>query len=241
VLGDNSPELGANHDDLLLIGLAADADSSGRDVSVSGELGEQLILWEVATAVASRILGVNPFDQPDVESAKIAARAFLESPEQAEGAAFDAFGVSIKSSGLPLEAGKSLEKATISIREVIGSDSYLSVQAYLDRFAYPEATRLRDLLAAKFNRPTTFGWGPRFLHSTGQYHKGGPKQGIFIQILDGSDKDMVIPERDFSFRQLIDSQSGGDAKVLANLGRPVLSIRFKDVASGLTRLASLLS
>ena len=87
---------------------------------------------------------------------------------------------------------------------------------------------LRELVAADSGRPTTFGWGPRFLHSTGQYHKGGPADGVFIQILDSADVDLEIPGLPFTFGELIRAQAAGDAHVLADHGRPVVTLTLTD-------------
>ena len=87
--------------------------------------------------------------------------------------------------------------------EELPENGYISVQAYVDRVAHPELARIRDLLAARSGRPVTFGWGPRFLHSTGQFHKGGPAVGVFLQITQTPVEDLAIPERPFTFGQLI--------------------------------------
>ena len=84
-------------------------------------------------------------------------------------------------------------------------------------------------IAARTGRPVTFGWGPRFLHSTGQFHKGGPATGVFLQVLGSGAPDLEIPERPFTFGQLIQAQAAGDASVLAGHGRPVLSLTLSDV------------
>jgi glucose-6-phosphate isomerase len=84
------------------------------------------------------------------------------------------------------------------------------------------------MVAADAGRPTTFGWGPRFLHSTGQYHKGGPATGVFLQILERTDVDVQIPGRAFTFRELIAAQAAGDAAVLAAHGRPVVTLTLTD-------------
>ena len=108
------------------------------------------------------------------------------------------------------------------------SDGYVAIQAYVDRVAVPQLTGLRELVAADSRRPTTFGWGPRFLHSTGQYHKGGPAEGVFLQILGPSDVDLEIPGRPFTFGQLITAQAAGDAAVLVAHGRPVVTLTLSD-------------
>ncbi len=120
------------------------------------------------------------------------------------------------------------------------SDSYMSIHCYLNREKFGSASNLRELVAQRANRPTTFGWGPRFLHSTGQYHKGGPKQGVFLQIVSGEGDDREIPGRQFGYRKLIDSQASGDAKVLAGGGSKVLVLRLLEVKAGLQALTNAL-
>lgn len=235
VLDSDSHEVSSEANDILLIGLAADASSSNFDLAVSGELGELLLLWEVATVVASRLLGVNPFDQPDVESAKVAARAALDSPVEVLNLGVSDDGVQISSFGYALTSSK-LGECLAELIDSASSDSYLSIHCYLNRGKYASATKLRDLVAQKANRPTTFGWGPRFLHSTGQYHKGGPKQGVFIQIVSGDGSDQEIPGRQFGYRKLIDSQASGDAKMLAAGGSRVLVLRLLEIESGIKAL-----
>nr|BFF14042.1 hypothetical protein GCM10025699_53450 [Microbacterium flavescens] len=116
----------------------------------------------------------------------------------------------------------------------------MSIQAYIDRVANPELETLRDALAARTKRPVTFGWGPRFLHSTGQYHKGGPANGVFLQITQVAERDLEIPESPFTFGQLVQAQAAGDAKVLAEHGRPVLTLTVTDVAAALPALLAAL-
>ena len=240
VLEENAHEIQAGYEDLLLIGLEADATGSEFDLAISGDLGEMMLAWEVATAVASRLLGVNPFDQPDVEAAKLAARALLDSP--ADGVEFSrsATGIEFASLGFELESTETHENLAKLI-SLAKADSYFSIHCYLNREQLADAELLRDLIARKANRPTTFGWGPRFLHSTGQYHKGGPKQGVFLQIVSGDGDDLLIPGRDFGYRQLIDAQSSGDAKVLFAEGSKVLTLRLKDPKLGLKSLIGSLS
>ena len=239
VLDKDSFEVSDKAGDTLLIGLSSDALISSFDLAISGELGELLLLWEVATVVASRLLGVNPFDQPDVESAKIAARAVLDSP--AEGFDFEVSdkGVEIAAFGYSLSSEK-LSECLSQLVHSAEADSYLSIHCYLNREKFGSAIKLRELVAQKANRPTTFGWGPRFLHSTGQYHKGGPKQGVFIQIVSGEGDDQDIPGRQFGYRKLIDSQASGDAKVLASGGSKVLVLRLLDVGAGIQALTEAL-
>ena len=100
---------------------------------------------------------------------------------------------------------------------------------------------MRTPLALRTERPVTFGWGPRFLHSTGQYHKGGPLQGVFLQVTaDPAGDDLPVPDRPFTFGQLIAAQAAGDAQVLADHGRPVLRLHLTDRAAQLPVVAALL-
>jgi glucose-6-phosphate isomerase len=96
---------------------------------------------------------------------------------------------------------------------------------------------MRRTIAASTQAPTTFGWGPRFLHSTGQYHKGGPSNGVYLQITSAPHEDLAIPGREFTFGEFITAQAGGDAQVLADRGRPVLRLHLTDHDAGLEQLA----
>jgi transaldolase / glucose-6-phosphate isomerase len=240
VLQNDSAELRNPPSDLLLTELTEDASSSEYELAVSGTLGEQLLLWEVATAVAARLLGVNPFDQPDVESAKTAARALLDSPAESTELAHVEESIRFGAKGFAQNA-TALQEALEELFAQLRPDSFVSINCYLNREAFGAAEDLRNLVAIKTGRPTTFGWGPRFLHSTGQYHKGGPRQGVFLQIVSGEADDQIIPGREFGYRQLIDSQANGDATVLAEKGLPVLVLSLSDPASGIKRLMELLS
>jgi glucose-6-phosphate isomerase len=192
-------------------------------------------MWEYATAIAGWLLEINPFDQPNVESAKIAARALLDNPDFTKEIDFVIDGIAIKRRALDL-SGTTLEAALESLLEAVGSQGYLSIHAYLPSNSYPQFSKLRDVFAARLKRPVTFGWGPRFLHSTGQYHKGGPKQGVFLQITQGETEDLAIPGRDFSFSQLIQAQASGDARVLAEEGLPVLSLELSNPLDGFDQI-----
>lgn len=240
VLDTGSPELDMDLPDLQVVRLVADEKATHEvadgEIEVSGTLGGQFLVWEYATAVAGRLLGINPFDQPDVESAKTAARGLLDArPEPAE-AAFTTDGIEVRADG-PLELTvRSLDGALAALLAALPGSGYLAVQAYLDRIAHPEVADLRDQLAARAGRPVTFGWGPRFLHSTGQYHKGGPSTGVYLQLVGTGGEDLEIPDRPFTFGQLIQAQAAGDASVLAAHGRPVLTLSLTDVPAALDRL-----
>jgi glucose-6-phosphate isomerase len=110
---------------------------------------------------------------------------------------------------------------------------YVAVMAYLDRLRHADLVDVRRTLAIRARRPVTFGWGPRFLHSTGQFHKGGPAVGVYVQITGAAEDDLPVPGQEFGFADLIAAQAAGDARVLAEHGRPVLRLHLDDVTSGL--------
>jgi len=113
---------------------------------------------------------------------------------------------------------------------------YLAVMAYLDRFGDADAAGLRPLLAAATSRPVTFGWGPRFLHSTGQYHKGGPANGSFLQITGTPAGDLPVPGQSYSFGELQAAQAAGDRQALTERDRPLVRLHLTDRAAGLAQL-----
>lgn len=216
----SAPELTMQLKDTLSVRYAVD----GADVSFAGALGELFVLWEYATAIAGWLLEINPFDQPNVESAKIAARRLLDEPSFTTQIDFVDRSIAVTARGFQVN-GSTVEAAVESLLNQLGSDSYLSIHAYLPASSYPQFIELRDIAAKRTQRPVTFGWGPRFLHSTGQYHKGGPKQGVFLQLTQGVEDDLSVPGREFSFGQLISAQAKGDAEVLASHNLPVLSLQ----------------
>ena len=239
VLGTDAPEISLGLHDVQVVRLVANAAETREvapgEVEISGSLGGQIMVWEYAVAVAGRLLDINPFDQPDVESAKVATRALLDDRPAPTPPAFTAEGVEVRQVG-GVELGDSLESAVSALLSALTDDGYLSVQAYADRVAFPQLEEIRDVLAARTQRPVTFGWGPRFLHSTGQYHKGGPANGVFLQITQTASTDLEIPESPFTFGQLVQAQAAGDAAVLADHGRPVLTLTVADVAGALPAL-----
>lgn len=220
----DAPEFAATLQDTVRIRYGSGSPS---DAWFTGELGELFLVWEYATALAGFLLGINPFDQPNVESAKVAARALLDSPQASRSPRFTDRGIAVRVENLNL-IGQTLESAIEELIATVQPDSYLAFHVYLNRAEYPQFEKLREVAAARLGRPVTFGWGPRFLHSTGQYHKGGPKQGIFIQITGEFGMDLEIKDRPFSFGELITAQAEGDAKVLADHGLKVLSLQLSE-------------
>jgi len=205
-------------------------------VAVRGTLGGQMLLWEHAIAVVGRLLGINPFDQPDVEAAKVAARNQLKGAEEAAPRFVEgALEVHPVGDWLPASI-TTLDGALQALVAATPPDGYLAVQAYLDRIADASAAVLRDELSRRTGLQSTFGWGPRFLHSTGQYHKGGHQNGSFLQLTGAVDTDIPVPGTDFSLGQLQRAQALGDAQVLAAHGRPVLRLHLRDRPAGLVAL-----
>ena len=152
------------------------SDPSRSEIQISGSLGAQLMLWEVATAAAGRILGINPFDQPDVESAKKATRGLLDASDSTQApAAFTDGAIEVRVLGGDWLAGATTVAGAVDslLAQLDPAQGYVSIMAYLDRLADVTLAGARRIIAIRTQAPTTFGWGPRFLHSTGQYHKAG--------------------------------------------------------------------
>jgi glucose-6-phosphate isomerase len=246
VEGDESPEVARQPVDVLIARLVAQDDetkSTGDEVRVSGSLGAQLLLWEAATAVAGRLLGINPFDQPDVESAKKAARGLLESGTgEADPAAYVDGAVEVRTLGGGwLGGATTVAEAIEALLRQLGDTGYVAVMAYLDRLGDASLASARAALADRTGRPVTFGWGPRFLHSTGQFHKGGPAGGVYLQITAAPREDLAVPGREFTFGEFIAAQAGGDAQVLAEHDRPVLRLHLTDHDAGLAQVVKALT
>ncbi len=174
------------------------------------QLGGEIFRWQVAVAVCGEVLGVNPFDQPDVELAKrMAGRALRgETPEAA---------------GEPRSAGAAALREWLGGR---GGADYLAIQAFLapGREIARQLELLRCRLGELGGLAATAGFGPRFLHSTGQLHKGGPASGRFLQLVDRPASDVEIPGEDTTFGRLVRAQADGDAAALAERGRPPLRL-----------------
>jgi transaldolase / glucose-6-phosphate isomerase len=198
-------------------------------------VAEEFFRWEVAVAIAGSVVGIDPYDQPDVELAKeLARRAMAQPPGAAPVSAPETV------SGADPTALASAVRAWIASAR---PGDYVGIQAYL---APTDETSLaldalRRQLLERLGLATTFGYGPRFLHSTGQLHKGGPNTGMFLQIVDVPREDLAVPGADFTFGELIRAQSLGDYQALRQKGRRVLRIDLgTDVAGGLTRISGAL-
>ncbi|MDP9239150.1 MAG: glucose-6-phosphate isomerase [Actinomycetota bacterium] len=222
--------------DRHLVALGRPARAADPHTSVSGPLGAQFLAWEYATAVVGRVIGVNPFDQPNVTESKENTARILssglpdESPVLVEGA------VEVFADPRLVGSRDTVSDVLQALLDTIPDRGYLAVMAYLDRHADSAAAGLRDALAARTERPVTFGWGPRFLHSTGQYHKGGPPVGAFLQITGVVTDDLPIPGREFTFGTLQAAQAAGDREALTERGRPLVHLHLTDRAAGLRQL-----
>ncbi len=169
------------------------------------ELGEEFFRWEFATAVAGSILGINPFDQPDVQAAKDKTNAVLSS----------------RGSGSDPKPGP--EGALDELLAQAGPGRYVAIQAFIDPDREAELEPLVRR-AHETGAAVSVGLGPRYLHSTGQLHKGGPDTGLFVQVVDDLGEELPIPGQKFGFRALIQAQAEGDLQALEERGRRVVRI-----------------
>jgi transaldolase/glucose-6-phosphate isomerase len=183
-------------------------DRQKAEVRVSDpyELGQEFYRWEFATAVAGSILGINPFDQPNVQEAKDRTNDVLAAGE-----------LSLTEEG--------------SVDELLASaepPAYICIQAFIDPAREGELEPLIGR-ARETGCVVTHGLGPRYLHSTGQLHKGGPPSGDFIQVFDDPGPELPIPGRDFGFARLIHAQAAGDFAALKERGRPIVRVKLEDL------------
>ena len=223
-------------------GSTAGPHTSIPHTSITGPLGGQFLAWEYATAVAGWTLKINPFDQPNVQESKDNTGEILRvmgetgGPVPQTSALFTEGGVAVHAPSELLGPAGDLAGTLQELLAAVLDRGYLAVMAYLDRHADADAHQLRALLAARLAHPVTFGWAPRFLHSTGQFHKGGPQTGVFLQITGTVAADLDIPGRPFTFGQLQAAQALGDRRALEQRGRPVLHLHLVDRAEGLATL-----
>ena len=194
------------------------------------EIGRLMMQWEIATAAAGAVLGINPFDQPDVQLAKDLAREAMAGG-----------GPSTDAAGIIAIDDPALTDAVTLWLESISHGDYIGLHVYLPQTPDIDdgIRELRTVLGGAANVTTTVGYGPRFLHSTGQLHKGGGNNGAFLQLTDDATAhDVPVPETDYSFGELITAQAAGDAGALLQRGRRVLRISVgSDSPRGIERLA----
>lgn len=173
------------------------------------DLGGEFFKWEFAVPVAGSLLGINPFDQPDVQSAKDATAAILRRHE--ETGMFPVIRTQCSMEKLLAEAGPG---------------KYLAVMAYVEESAQTDeaVSELRRQVMERYRIATTFGYGPRLLHSTGQLHKGGPPSGLFVQLTVDHTQHLPVPGERYTFGELTNAQAAGDLQVLQGLGRSVINV-----------------
>ncbi len=202
------------------------------DLVIEGTLGEQFILWEWVTALLCYLLKVDPFNQPNVTEAKDRTSAILLSLKSK---GFNTPTPTYEDSNYLIYSNQKIN----SISEFLKSNvEYFAVLAYLARGADDEISKIRKLIAAESKTATTFGWGPRYLHSTGQFHKGGQQNGGFIVITGELDSDIKIPNKDYTFSQLITAQALADIESLSERKLPLIRIHLKNRKKAIARLIS---
>jgi transaldolase/glucose-6-phosphate isomerase len=219
------------------------------------DLGAEFIRWEVATAIAGAVLGIDPFDQPNVEEAKERTRALLERHgDGRDRRATDAAAATpiATSEGVALFGDAPLRLSAGGDHTLAGElrrhlarrrpNAYLSIQAFIAPTpARDEAfARIRALLRERTGCATTAGYGPRFLHSTGQLHKGGAPIGWFIQVTSDHPADRPIPGWPYTFGQLIDAQAQGDFEAIESHDLPIVRVHLKDPETDLAILEAAL-
>jgi transaldolase/glucose-6-phosphate isomerase len=193
------------------------------------DLGQEFFRWEMAVAALGSMLEINPFNQPDVELAKELARQAMTQ--------HDSKGAQVKT--VRAEDGPGISAELTGWLKNARPNSYVAIQAYLP--PAPELSQklegLQSLIRNRTRFATTLGYGPRFLHSTGQLHKGGPDTGLFLQLVDEISEDLPVPETDYTFGELIRAQALGDYQALKQRERKVLRVQLgKDAMAGIEQL-----
>ena len=217
------------------------------------ELGAEFFRWEIATAVAGSIIGINAFNQPDVEASKIATRNLTSAYEKsgslpAEKPVLEDGGIKLftddkNAAELAQAAGgdKSLAGYLKAHLGRIGAGDYFAVLGFIQMNAEHEKAlqAIRHAVRNKKHVATCLGFGPRFLHSTGQAYKGGPNSGVFLQITCDDAVELPVPEQKYTFGVVKAAQARGDFQVLAERGRRALRVHLgRDVNAGLATLAA---
>jgi glucose-6-phosphate isomerase len=208
------------------------ADSDAHLV-VTGELGEHFIFWEWVTALVGAGLEIDPFNQPNVAEAKSATAELLS---QWKGVLPQFIAPHFDKEIAIFGGESSLVQSLRTLIHNVPAGGYISIQAYLDRKDDKKIHELRKILSEKSGVPVTFGWGPRFLHSTGQFHKGGQPNGAFLQITGACQTNFEIPGSDFSFETLLMAQALGDFQALQKRKFPLLRLHLEDRAAGIIEL-----
>ena len=210
------------------------------DLADRWQLGQAFFLWEMATAVAGSILGLNPFDQPDVEASKLRTRALTDA--YATSGALPAEVADATEDGVAIfgeAAGDGLDAAIRAHLGRLGAGDYFALLAYVERNGDHRAAlqRMRMAVRDRLRVATVAAFGPRFLHSTGQAYKGGPNSGVFLQITATPAHDLPVPGQRYSFGIVEAAQARGDLAVMRERGRRVLHLHLgADAGAGLRRI-----
>jgi transaldolase/glucose-6-phosphate isomerase len=211
------------------------------------DVGGEVFRWEFATAVAGAVIGINPFDQPDVEASKIATRNLTTAYEEtgslpAETPIFSSDGVALYTDDRNAQELGSHDSLTDYLRahlRRVGDGDYVALLAYVEMTPEHEGTltEMRRAIRDTKQVATCVGFGPRFLHSTGQAYKGGPNSGVVLQITCDDAQDVPVPEQSYTFGVVKAAQARGDFEVLAERGRRALRVHLgPDVTAGLEGL-----
>jgi transaldolase/glucose-6-phosphate isomerase len=222
-------------------------------VATKYDLGEEFVRWEIATAVAGAVIGINPFNQPDVEASKIATKSLTSEYEKtgklpSEAPFFEGEGIKVFADAKNLAALKKAAGPAPSLAaylkahmDRLGKGDYFALLGYVEMNAAHEAALqlVRHRVRDRKRVATCLGFGPRFLHSTGQGYKGGPNSGVFLQVTCDDAKDLAVPGQKYSFGVVKAAQARGDFQVLADRDRRALRVHLgPDVAAGLRALGS---
>jgi len=223
------------------------------DVADTSALGQEFFRWEIATAVAGAVLKINPFNQPDVEASKIATRELTTAYEKdgalpAETPLLSGDGLMLFTDGANADAlqkaapAGTVESYLAAHLARLGDGDYLALLGYVAMNARHAGIlqRIRAIVLERRGVATCLGFGPRFLHSTGQAYKGGPNSGVVLQITSDDEVDVAIPDQRYSFGVVKAAQARGDFDVLAERGRRALRVHVGgDVAAGLQKLCDI--
>lgn len=214
------------------------------DVTLEGNLYQQMILWEFSIVIASILMQVNPFDQPNVESSKKVTKSLLEKNNllniRNKSSCRDNLKTIIIDKSLNNEKIKNMAKLILNFLKKIRINNYLSIQVYSNRIIFKKLQKIQQEIAYIVNCPIIFEIGPQFLHSTGQMHKGGPNNGYYMQIIVDSVKDIDIPGMNFSSQQLMNAQASGDAKTLIDNKKSVLILQLQSNANNIKNLVKII-
>jgi glucose-6-phosphate isomerase len=210
---------------------------AGADLNVVAPLGAHFIFWEWVTAILGAALEIDPFNQPNVTEAKEQTLALLTDWKSTGSTVVPALKPDATEGDVEIfGAGGSITSALKEIIATVKDGGFIAIMAYLDRRDDVALEELRSLISTASGKPTTFGWGPRFMHSTGQFHKAGQPNGTFIQITGEVDCDFEIPGRDFTFATLVAAQGLGDGKALAKRQYPLLRLHLKNRSAGIEEI-----